>query len=314
MAVFFQHVGEAGGGRDFPRTIGTVRDGLRHFHFEDIEPYLSHLERSEIDRLHSQTQAEAPSGFQIWGIPSGAKAVLSQFRVGDFLLLLEAAGPGGTFAYVGRAIARPSQPSFELSRHLWQDERYALIVFLRGGLSGFSWPSFCERLGYSAAWNPAGKTYRVQPERIHSSTYVNEEGLIRAMSGSDEPLSLTSISQDETLLDPAELDFADEEGRQLLREHLFRERSARLVLAFKRSLKEYSCQVCGFDFLKVYGDLGSKFIEAHHTKAVRDLNSDEVVTTRDLVAVCSNCHRMLHRRYPAMRWEDLKSLMLQQLE
>ena len=65
------------------------------------------------------TERYAPEGFQIWGIPSGAKAVLHAFQVGDYLLLLEAAGPGGSFAYAGRAIAKPSQECFGLSEHLW---------------------------------------------------------------------------------------------------------------------------------------------------------------------------------------------------
>ena len=30
MTAFFQHVGEAGGVRDFPRTVGAVKDGLKH--------------------------------------------------------------------------------------------------------------------------------------------------------------------------------------------------------------------------------------------------------------------------------------------
>ena len=47
-------------------------------------------------------------------LPSGARTVLSAFEVGDYLLLLEAIGPGGSFAYVGRAIAKPPQECFRL--------------------------------------------------------------------------------------------------------------------------------------------------------------------------------------------------------
>jgi len=32
MTLFFQHVGEAGAKRDFPRTIGTARDGADNFY------------------------------------------------------------------------------------------------------------------------------------------------------------------------------------------------------------------------------------------------------------------------------------------
>ena len=51
MTIFFQHVGEAGGRRYFPRTIGTARDGLVYFGFEDIEPYLEGVGTDELRRL-----------------------------------------------------------------------------------------------------------------------------------------------------------------------------------------------------------------------------------------------------------------------
>jgi predicted HNH restriction endonuclease len=35
-----------------------------------------------------------------------------------------------------------------------------------------------------------------------------------------------------------------------------RERSARLVAEFKRSLGDYVCRICGFDFGRFYGALG----------------------------------------------------------
>ncbi|MCP4547071.1 MAG: hypothetical protein GY835_11450 [bacterium] len=45
---------------------------------------------------------------------------------------------------------------------------------------------------------------------------------------------------------------------------------------------------------RFYGDLGAGFIEMHHLKP---LSSGERKTTlRQIVLVCANCHRMLHRR------------------
>src|SRR5262245_52148698 len=126
MTVFFQHVGEAGGTRDFPRTIGNVKDGLRHFDFAEVEPHLSHLGGGEIEQLRRDTALFSPDGFQVWGIPSGARSVLNAFQVGDYLLLLEAVGPGGGFYYVGRAIAKPSRECFELSQRLWGEQRFPL--------------------------------------------------------------------------------------------------------------------------------------------------------------------------------------------
>ena len=55
------------------------------------------------------------------------------------------------------------------------------------------------------------------------------------------------------------------------------------------------CQICGFDFSDVYGELGEGYIELHHIHPLSE--SDDIQqTTLDAVAmVCSNCHRMLHR-------------------
>jgi 5-methylcytosine-specific restriction protein A len=311
MTVFFQHVGEAGGARDFPRTIGTVKDGLRRFHVGDLEKYLTHLPSGEIERLRQDTDKYEPQGFQVWGIPSGARSILRDFQVGDFLFLLEAAGPGGSFAYVGRTIAKPSRECFELSQHLWGEQRFPLILFLKGHLTNYRWFSFCESLGYKTNWNPAGQTYRLQHERLITSPFIDEEGLVRAVGGQTIPLEPITVAEEIPFQDDAELDFQDEEGRRILRQHLYRERSSRLVREFKSTLVDFSCRVCGFDFLRGYGELGRGFIEAHHTKPVSELEPNETVRLQDLLPVCSNCHRMLHRQYPSMDWKQLKDLVTQ---
>ncbi len=105
--------------------------------------------------------------------------------------------------------------------------------------------------------------------------------------------------------DPAETYFSDIEGKKRLRNHLTTERSSTLVKEFKKSLSTYECSICGFDFEKTYGDIGKRFIEAHHIKVVSSLNTNEQVSIKDLQAVCSNCHRMLHRRVPPYTAKEL---------
>ena len=59
----------------------------------------------------------------------------------------------------------------------------------------------------------------------------------------------------------------------------------------------YKCAVCGFDFEAVYGERGKGFIEVHHTKPLSEVSEAIVIDpATDLVPVCSNCHRMIHRR------------------
>ncbi len=57
------------------------------------------------------------------------------------------------------------------------------------------------------------------------------------------------------------------------------------------------CQVCGFDFEAVYGSHGRGFIEVHHKVPVSSLEEKTRIDPRtDMAVVCSNCHRMIHRK------------------
>ena len=74
--------------------------------------------------------------------------------------------------------------------------------------------------------------------------------------------------------------------------------------------KGCKCCVCGFDFEKVYGDLGKNIIEIHHIKPVSELDKNyRIDPINDLVPVCSNCHTMLHKKNPPLLPEELKEIM-----
>jgi 5-methylcytosine-specific restriction endonuclease McrA len=85
------------------------------------------------------------------------------------------------------------------------------------------------------------------------------------------------------------------ENREWVAAHLKRER--RSLLATECKIRDdYECQVCRMRFEDVYGTkLGSGFAEAHH-KTPLGMQPDKVMThLEDLITVCANCHRMLHR-------------------
>lgn len=71
------------------------------------------------------------------------------------------------------------------------------------------------------------------------------------------------------------------------------------------------CMVCDFDFEEAYGELGKDFIEVHHTKPLYSLEEEiEINPEEDLVCLCSNCHRMIHRRRDKiLTVEELKEIM-----
>lgn len=71
------------------------------------------------------------------------------------------------------------------------------------------------------------------------------------------------------------------------------------------------CRVCGFDFYEFYGDLGKNYIEVHHIKPLfKDENEVIINPKEDLITVCSNCHRMIHRRKDnILSPEELKNII-----
>ncbi len=61
------------------------------------------------------------------------------------------------------------------------------------------------------------------------------------------------------------------------------------------------CSACNFNFEDFYGSkLGKSFIEIHHLKPVyaydeEDINRKIEVAVKNVIPVCSNCHRIIHR-------------------
>jgi len=108
---------------------------------------------------------------------------------------------------------------------------------------------------------------------------------------------------------------ADEfpEGKEKRVQHLARERSAVLTQRAKEKQREEqgknTCQACGFVFEDQYGKIGKDFIEAHHTIPVSEIKPGGKTKLSDIALVCSNCHRMLHRKRPWLTMAQLKELI-----
>lgn len=119
--------------------------------------------------------------------------------------------------------------------------------------------------------------------------------------------SIPSLVQEED----DELSFP--EGAEIYRIHRSKERNKALIDMVKGKYlqqdKQLRCQMCGFSFLEVYGDPGLGFIEAHHTSPLSELSEQTETKVGDIVLVCSNCHRMLHRRRPWISTEELHGLI-----
>ena len=72
----------------------------------------------------------------------------------------------------------------------------------------------------------------------------------------------------------------------------------------------YSCNICGFDFYEVYGEIGKNFIHVHHIIPLYKVSKEyEVDPINDLIPICPNCHTMIHRRKPELSVDELKSYL-----
>ena len=69
-----------------------------------------------------------------------------------------------------------------------------------------------------------------------------------------------------------------------------------------------TCQACGFNFERFYGPLGRHYVEVHHVKPLSLAGEPAAPDPQsDLVCLCANCHRMIHRNKNAtLSVEQLK--------
>jgi predicted HNH restriction endonuclease len=103
------------------------------------------------------------------------------------------------------------------------------------------------------------------------------------------------------------------EGRFILRKHLSRERNSEVIKRAKDNFKKKNgklyCEVCKFDFEERYGVIGKEFIEGHHIIPVSEMQEGHQTKPSDIIMVCSNCHKIIHRKRPWLKREELKDLL-----
>ncbi|WP_199748401.1 HNH endonuclease [Pedobacter sp. KBW01] len=101
------------------------------------------------------------------------------------------------------------------------------------------------------------------------------------------------------IISAEEAHYSAKEGKILYQLHRYKERNATLV---NKKKKQYfkrhgnlACELCQFDFYAVYGEVGKGFAECHHKVPLYSLNTETTTHLDDLMIICSNCHRMVHR-------------------
>lgn len=109
---------------------------------------------------------------------------------------------------------------------------------------------------------------------------------------------------------PADNEYEGSEGGVIMRLHRRYERDPKLVkkkIQAATAIGQLSCEVCSFDFSKAFGDLGAGYIEVHHLKPVHTLGKKGRTKLEELALLCSNCHRMAHRKRTPLTLEELRA-------
>src|SRR5438309_5219738 len=85
--------------------------------------------------------------------------------------------------------------------------------------------------------------------------------------------------------------------RVALARHRARERwlrDAKITRAKEAHDGRLPCEVCGFDFFEVYGEVGRDYAQVHHLKPLGDRTKPSLTRLDDLTVLCANCHVMVH--------------------
>ncbi len=158
---------------------------------------------------------------------------------------------------------------------------------------------------------------------LESVSKLDQE-IFNEFIGKENQLSVISKKINEvvnsTNLDTLRQDFNHEddeyegkEGMVLFKIHKIRERAPKIVKKKKAEVLKQKgsleCEGCKFNFYNYYGDRGEGFIECHHTKPVSAIQENESTKLVDLILLCSNCHRMVHRKRPWLNLRELTELI-----
>lgn len=110
-------------------------------------------------------------------------------------------------------------------------------------------------------------------------------------------------------VDDQDLNALEGSERIVTKEHILRERNSSLVKEKKKKALiagSLICECCGFNFPSTYGNHGNGFIECHHNIPIH--LGERITSIDDLALVCSNCHRMLHRKNSEKEYYTIEKL------
>jgi len=264
------------------------------------------------------------NGFYAWGAIPGSRnrPNWQSMEAEDFVLCVYDA----TYQYVFRLLAKYDNERF--AETVWaRDEQgwtWQLMYFLTEPVGvGRRLSDFRDYLEPERYW---GFT-RVEDERTDNiaSSYGSVDRFVAGMLGREDgslptQLSIGADRSQRVAESSLEVDriahgdvdeelIPEVEGRKRIALHVSYERKPKNR---RQAIEVHGtiCQVCGFDFDKVYGrEYADGYIEIHHIKPLSAYEG-EVNPATDLVPLCANCHKMAHRRRISVTpIDELKGLL-----
>lgn len=193
-----------------------------------------------------------------------------------------------------------------LGGHCYYKDLYSKIIEL--------YPNCYDNYSNISNWQ---SSIRATIERLSSDSKVfqEKEDLFYSIDGIGKGhWGLRNPVLSENTVDLTADDEGFIEGKEILRKHIIRERNHALKIKAIKNFKcnhnnKLLCEICSFDFLEKYGEIGKDFIEAHHTKPISEMKENERTKIEDIVLLCSNCHSMIHRKRPWLKKEDISKLI-----
>ncbi|WOB42637.1 restriction endonuclease [Thermoleptolyngbya oregonensis NK1-22] len=310
MELFFHDVGLKGATRDFPKTI------FNKIPISLVEQTVPNTEEYKLGLL-KELKDKFPSGyFNCWGVPSGASSVIKTLNVGDAMLLIKTTGSSGEIPALAIVKVFQKHQMHELSVALWGEAKFPYIFFFETKSISLTWHTFKEHIGYASKFRPRGNVYRVRSDRLEKFNGV--EGYLNGLDIQNDKYYQDQQSSRVSKNKVGETTQQEEytEGMRMLSERFFFSRNSNLIKEAKASYGD-TCQVCNFNYQKKYGELGLGYIECHHLNPLSERPEsewDENIKTsiKDVRVLCANCHRMVHRKRPALAIEELKAIIASQ--
>jgi len=69
------------------------------------------------------------------------------------------------------------------------------------------------------------------------------------------------------------------------------------------------CEICKINFEKLDGVYGEGIIQGHHKILFSTLENNTVLTPKDIMIVCPNCHIIIHRNLSICSFKEIKLMI-----